>query len=94
MKKMLFIILIILLSIFFLAGALLLLSDKEQDMRQEPKQTYSECVLEANNDYADSIKLLGTEVVIDGIEYSSLSREQWDKIDSDRLLTIEACQSA
>lgn len=53
--------------------------------------TAEECELEANKKYSEKIKLFGTPVIINGKKYDSLSKEQWESINNDRLEEIANC---
>lgn len=70
-------------------------SEMETINKPEVDKTYKvdkrSCELEANKEYASKIKLFGTPVFIDGKEYDSLSKEQWEQLNNDRLIAIEEC---
>lgn len=55
------------------------------------KKSKQQCILDANNEYSRKIGLFGTPVVVNGESYDSLSSEQWQSLNNDRLQKIKSC---
>jgi hypothetical protein len=91
-KKTIFILgALIIICIIIWLGILSLVSTVAHAEAADRKETHDKCVLDANNKYANSIKVQGTPMFISGKDVSGLSTEQWQLINNQRLEDIKNC---
>lgn len=87
MKKIIIVITVVSLVAVFIAV------DTAAKMNVQENISKEDCVLNANQEYTNSIKEAGTPMTINGKEYSGLDTSEWVKLDKERMEKVSRCNT-